>query len=129
MTTPMKKITDDQCRDTGLALILITLLTLWARRSVVLAPPAVVIVIITMTAPRLLSPLARLWFGFSHYLGQAVSTVLLSLVFLAVVTPVGLPRKLSGKDAMGLKKWHDGQPSAFLLRQQTITKADLAKPF
>lgn len=125
----MKKITDDQCRDTGLALVLIALLVLWARRSVVLAPPAIVIVIITMTAPRLLAPLARLWFGFSHYLGLAVSNVLLTLVFLAVVTPVGLLRKISGKDAMGLKKWRNGQPSAFLIRQQTMTKADLEKPF
>ena len=124
-----EKITPDQCKDTGLAVILIALLVVWAHRSFTLIAPAIAVLILTMTAPKLLSPLARLWFGFSHYLGQAVSTILLSIVFFGVVTPMGLVRKLSGKDAMGLGQWRTGRQSALIRRDHTFTAADLEKPF
>jgi len=124
-----EKITLDQCKDTGLAIILIALLVVWAHRSFTLIAPAIVVLILTMTAPKLLTPLARLWFGFSHYLGQVVSTILLSIVFFGVVTPMGLVRKLSGKDAMGLGQWRMGRQSAFTRRDHTFTAADLEKPF
>lgn len=126
---PAEKITLDQCKDTGLAIILIALLIVWAQRSFTLMAPAIGVLIVTMTAPRLWTPLARLWFGFSHYLGQAVSTALLSIVFFGVVTPMGLIRKLSGKDAMGLGQWRAGRQSAFTRRDHTFTAADLEKPF
>jgi hypothetical protein len=124
-----QKITLDQCKDTGLAIILILLLAAWAQRSVTLIVPAILVLIVAMTAPKLLSPLARLWFGFSHYLGQVVSTILLSVVFFLVVTPMGLIRKLSGKDAMGLGQWRAGRQSAFTRRDHTFTAADMEKPF
>lgn len=124
-----KKITPDQCKDTGLAIILIALLVVLAKRSFTPVALAVVVLVVTMTAPKLLSPLARLWFGLSHYLGQVVSTILLSIVFFAVLTPVGLLRKLGGQDAMGLGKWRAGRQSAFIKRDHTFTAADLEKPF
>ena len=124
-----EKITLDQCKDTGLALILIALLIVWAHRSFSLVAPAIVVLILTMAAPKLLSPLARLWFGLSHYLGQAASTILLSIVFFGVVTPIGLIRKFSGKDAMGLGQWRAGRQSTLIQRDHTFTAADLEKPF
>ncbi len=124
-----KKITPDQCKDTGLAIILIALLVAWAKHSTTLIAPAIVVLVLTMTAPKLLTPLARLWFALSHWLGEIVSTILLSIVFFVVVTPVGLIRKLSGKDAMGLKQWKAGRQSAFVRRDHTVTAADLEKPF
>jgi len=95
-TMRTKKITSDQCKDTGLAIILIALLVVWTQGSTMLLGPAILVLIVTMSAPKLLSPLARLWFGFSHYLGQVVTTLLLTVVFFTVVTPMGLIRKLSG---------------------------------
>jgi len=124
-----EKITLDQCKDTGLAIILVALLIVFAHRSLTLIAPAIMVLIVTMTAPKLLSPLARLWFGLSHYLGQVASTILLSIVFFGVVTPMGWIRKASGKDAMGLGQWRAGRQSAFTRRDHTFTAADLEKPF
>ena len=124
-----KKVTPDQCKDTGLAIILIALLVVLAQRATTMIAPAIGVLIVTMTAPKLLTPVARLWFGFSHYLGQAVSTVLLSIVFFGVVTPMGLIRRLTGKDAMGLGQWRAGRQSAFIRRDHTFTAVDLEKPF
>lgn len=124
-----KKITADQCKDTGLAIILIALLVVWAKQSTTLVAPTIGVLILTMAAPKLLTPLARLWFALSHWLGEFASTVLLSIVFFVVVTPVGLLRKWSGKDAMGLRLWKAGQQSVFVRRDHTVTAADLEKPF
>ena len=124
-----KKITADQCKDTGLAIILIALLVAWAKQSTTLVAPTIGVLILTMTAPKLLTPLARFWFALSHWLGEFASTVLLSIVFFVVVTPVGLLRKWSGKDAMGLRQWKAGQQSVFVRRDHTVTAADLEKPF
>jgi len=91
--------------------------------------PAVLVLIVTMTVPKLLSPLARLWFGFSHYLGHGVTAILLTVVFFGVVTPMSLVRKFAGKDAMGLGQWRAGRQSTFIRRDHIFKSADLEKPF
>lgn len=126
---PAKKMTLDQCKDTGLALILVLLLTAWATHSLQAIPPAIAVLVLTMSAPKAFTPLARVWFALSHWLGVIVSSLLLSLVFLVVVTPIGLLRRLSGKDAMRLKQWKAGPQSVFVRRDHTISAADLEKPF
>ncbi len=126
---PQKKITADQCKDTGLAMILIALLVALAKDPVPPVVIAVVLLVLTMTGPRLFTPLARLWFGLSHWLGKIVSTLLLTILFLVVLTPIGLLRKLSGKDAMGLGQWKAGRDSVFVRRDHTVSAADLEKPF
>lgn len=124
-----KKINADQCRDTGLAMILIALLLALGKGSMKPVAIAVMVLILTMTAPKLFSPLARLWFSLSHWLGEIVSTILLTVVFFVVVTPIGLLRKLSGKDAMGLGQWKAGRQSVFVRRDHAVSAADLEKPF
>ena len=124
-----KKMTLDQCKDTGLALILILLLTAWTTQVQTLIPVAIAVLVLTMSAPKAFAPLARLWFGLSHWLGVIVSTILLTVVFVLVVTPIGLLRRVAGKDAMGLKQWKTGQQSVFVRRDHRVAAADLEKPF
>lgn len=122
-------ISPDQCKDTGLALILILLLFAWGNRSSLLIGSAIAALILTMTAPKLFTPLARVWFAFSHFLGEIVSRMLLTIVFFTIVTPVAFVRRLSGKDAMALNQWKKGKQSTFVQRDHIVTAADLEKPF
>jgi len=124
-----KKILPDQCKDTGLALILILLLVAWGKQSLALLGPIIFVLILTMAAPVLFTPLARGWFALSHGMGVVVTNVLLSVVFFVVVTPMALFRRLSGRDAMGLKQWRSGNQSVFVRRDHTYTAADLERPF
>lgn len=126
---PKNKITGDQCKDTGLALILITLLVALAKGSTTPVVPAIAVLVLTMTAPKLFTPLARLWFGLSHWLGEIVSAILLTIVFFVVVTPIGLVRQLSGKDTMRCAQWKAGRQSVFVRRDHAVCAADLEKPF
>jgi len=126
---PKTTITHDQCKDTGLALILILLLVASGQRSLVLLGPTIAVLILTMTAPRLFLPLARGWFALSYGLGQVANKILLSVVFFLVVTPMALLRRVSGRDAMRLRQWRSGEPSVFVRRDHTFAPADLERPF
>ena len=68
-------------------LLLIVFLT---TKRTGLVGAALVLHVVTMTAPR---PVAGLWLGFSHFLGTVVSKILLSAVFLLVVVPVGIVKR------------------------------------
>lgn len=125
MTTPK----NDQNKDTGLAITLIFLLICWITKSSTYVPAAIVTLILTMTIPQVFTYPARFWFGLSHFMGEFVSKVLLSIVFFALVIPIGFFRKLSGKDSMNLKKWHTGKESVFINRDTKVVATDLEKPF
>ncbi len=121
--------TPDQSRDTGMALTLLCLLVVQFKHAYPLVPLAIILLIVTMAWPRAFKPLAGLWFGLSHVLGNVMSKVVLTLVFFIVVTPIGLARRLLGKDSLQLKKFKQDQDSVFLVRADLVGKEDLHKPY
>jgi len=123
-------ITDNQCKDTGLALILILLLISWFTEKNIFWQSAIPVLILTMTIPRIFAIPARGWFGLSNFLGGIVSKILLAVLFFGIITPVGIMMRLFGKDSMGVKKWKSGQESVFIDRStKKVSAADLEKPF
>ena len=125
----LMKCTAGQIKDTGLAVTLILLIILLFTKNNKLIVPAIVTHVITMTWPKFYTPVAPLWFGLSHLLGSIVSRVLLTLVFVVIVSPVGVIRRLMGIDSMGIKKWKDGNNSVFVERNHTYTRPDLEIPY
>jgi hypothetical protein len=121
--------TPDQARDTGMALTLLCLLIVQFKHTYKFVPLAIVLLIITMAWPRAFKPLAGLWFGLSHVLGTVMSKVILTLVFFIIVTPIGVIRRLMGKDSLQLKKFKKDQDSVFLVRADLVDKTDLHKPY
>ena len=94
-----------------------------------LFPVSIILLLLTMAVPKIFKPLAVLWFGLSHAMGQVVSKILLTLAFFLVVTPIGLIRRLTGADALQLKKWKQGNESVFVQRQGAIQDKDLLNPY
>lgn len=125
----LPKATKEQAKDTGLAMILICLILAYFGGRVKLLPLAMVLLLVTMTVPAVFKPLARLWFGFSHLLGTVMSKVMLTLVFFWVLTPIGIFRRLTGKDTLRLAQWKAGTDSVFRVRDHTFTAADIGQPF
>ena len=104
------KVTKEQSKDTGMALVLVLLL-MWAftrRDAFVLA--AIALHVVNMTVPQVYRPAAVVWFGLSHLLGTVVSKVVLWIIFFTVVTPVAMWRKLFGMDSLQLRAFKAGQP-------------------
>ncbi len=125
-TTDMNK---DQCKDTGMAMVLILLLIGYFTKTIAYYHTATIALLVTMTIPRLFYPIAIFWFGLSNVMGAVMSKVILSLVFILVVVPIGIFRKVIGKDAMMLKSWKKGTASVMKVRNHTFTAEDLEKPY
>lgn len=123
------KATREQARDTGLAFTLIILLVVHFGHRVQLVPLALILVVITMVWPSALRPLAVFWFGLSKVLGAVSTRVVFSLLFFAVVTPVGLLRRALGADAMRLKCWKKTTADAFKERNHRFVPSDIEKMY
>ena len=119
----------DRSRDTGLALVLLLLLAHAATRRDGFATAAIAVLVVVMTAPLLFRPASVVWFGFSHVLGTVMSKVLLALVFYAVVTPIGLVRRLQGHDSLRLRAFKAGNASVMQPRVHLFVPGDLEKPY
>jgi hypothetical protein len=69
-----------------------------------------------IAAPQLLQPFNKAWFQFGLFLGRFVSPVVLGLLFFLLITPIAIPMRLAGRDALRIKKrnltshWLDRQP-------------------
>jgi hypothetical protein len=51
-------------------------------------------------APRIVSVPARAWLALASLLNRTVSAVVLAIIYLVVITPTGLYRRFSRKDAL-----------------------------
>lgn len=124
-----KKTTKEQAKDTGMAMVLVLLIAALATHAEVFGTCAIIVLIVAMTVPKLLQPLAAIWFGFSELLGLAMSKVLLTIVFFLIVTPIGLLRRLLGNDSLFLRQFKANDASVFQTRVHTYAPSDLEKPF
>jgi energy-coupling factor transporter transmembrane protein EcfT len=125
----LQDVTASQCKDSGMALVLLCLLLAVGTSSRNFLLLGIGLLIVTMTVPVLLKPFARLWFGLSHALGAVVSGILLTLLFFLMVTPLGLLRRILGKDSMQMKKWKQGESSVFQERDHLFSSEDLENPY
>ena len=119
----------NQAKDTGLAIVLILLIIEHLRHPNWLIIAAMAVLVLVMTWPAAFSPLARVWFGLSHFLGTIVSKIILTAVFFLIVTPVGLFRKILGADPMRSRAWRKGDDSVLIGRKHLYVQEDLKKPY
>jgi hypothetical protein len=124
-----KKITKDQSRDTGMAMVLLALLLGFLTDTRGFFPLATVLLVITMAVPAVYRPIAFVWLGLSHFLGTIVSRILLTTVFFVVVLPVGLLRRVMGKDSLQLTKFRRGKESVMRVRDHMYVPSDIDKPY
>lgn len=125
----LSKITKDQGRDAGMALVFLLLLLFALRRREGLIVGAMILHALNMVFPQVYRPLALLWLSLSELFGNIGSKILLSIVFFAVVTPIGLLRRLLGKDPLLMKAFKADESSVMQKRNHKFVAADLHQPF
>ncbi len=126
-----KNISRDQSKDAGMAMTLICLiashfLSAWSTQLVSLAA---LILVMDMVAPLIYKPAAWLWFGLAIVMGMVMSRVLLTLLYILVLMPVAVVRKIMGKDPMLLKKWKKDSSSVFVVRDHSYMANDIEHPY
>jgi len=124
-----KTITVEQCKDSGLALVLISLICYQVWKQPFLVLLAIAFLLVAMTYPPIFKPFARFWFAFSTALGTVVSKIILTVLFFVMVLPVGLVRRIIGKDSMQIKGWKKGKQSVFRVKDHRFTANDLEHPY
>ena len=122
-------MTKDQSRDTGMAMVLLTILVYLKTRDNLALYIAVILHVVNMIVPRVFAPVAVVWFGLSRVLGTVMSKVLLSVLFFGLVTPIGVLRRLFGKDSLRLRDFKASRESAMLVRNHLFVGQDIEKPY
>lgn len=90
---------------------------------------AFILSFLTIVVPYIFYPLAVCWFGLSEILNAVSSRILLGVVFTFIVIPVGLARKLLGKDSLKLKQFKKSNESVMVSRDHLYTEEDLLHTF
>lgn len=124
-----KKMTKDQSRDTGMAMVLLLLIVYLRTRRNGFIWAALALHVVNMIVPQIYAPIAVVWLGFSHVLGTVMSKILLSLLFFGVVTPIGILRRLLGKDSLKLRAFKASKESVMLVRNHMFVGRDIEKPY
>ncbi|MFQ5538252.1 MAG: SxtJ family membrane protein [Gemmatimonadota bacterium] len=74
-----------------------------ARAAPYLAGIAALFATAALAAPRVLAPVERVWMALAHRLSRVSTTILLTLVWFLVVTPLALAMRLVGRDPLGVR--------------------------
>ena len=122
-------VSNKECADTAMAMTLISLLVILYTKSITLLPLPIGLLLLGMVWPRAYALVARLWLGISLLLGSVMSRVVLSIIFMVIVTPIALVMRLFGHDPMRRKAWKKGTESTFVSRDHLVEAKDLEHPF
>ena len=116
-------------KDSGLALVLIILITVLYTKIYVLIIPACIVLVLAMTIPVIFRPFSLIWFGLSDCIGKISSNIILSLLFLSIIFPVSIIRRLFKIDSLQLKLWGNGSETAFREKSHQYERSDLETPY
>lgn len=87
------------------------------------ATVAALFLLVTLAAPRLLTPLNRAWMALGHLLGRIISPIVLGVMFFGLITPVALVQRLSGRDALRLRAHRDPKVASHWIRREPVGPA------
>jgi hypothetical protein len=124
-----RKITKDQSRDTGMAMVLLLLIVFLSRKREGWLFAAMLLHVLNMVVPQIYKPVAVIWLGLSDLLGAVVPKILLSVVFFIVVAPIAILRRLAGKDSLKLRAFKASKDSVMVERNHIFTSRDLERPY
>ena len=93
-------LTKAQCIEFGTLLNLVLVTVALFQPNLQLLRIAIFIGALMLVIPKALYPIAYIWFAFAKVMSTIAPVILLSIIFILVVTPMGLIRKLMGKGMM-----------------------------
>lgn len=91
----------------GTVLLLIAAVLVWRGRMMtaeIMGGTGAVLLVLGLTAPRLLKWPSAVWWRFAMLLGYVNSRIILTVAFAIVLTPLGLLWRLMGRDPLSLRR-------------------------
>jgi hypothetical protein len=74
------------------------------------------LLLLGLAAPRVLKPVYLAWMALAFTLGLILTTVLLTVLFFAMITPISLVARVLGKDFLSLRL--DAEAPTYWIRRQ-----------
>tara|TARA_B110000003_G_scaffold272458_1_gene308368 strand:+ start:165 stop:572 length:408 start_codon:yes stop_codon:yes gene_type:complete len=122
-------VSEKQASDTGMSIVLVLLLIGFFSNNNLYYKLSIPALIINMIFPLFYYFPAILWLGFSKFVGSIVSRVLLMIVYVLLVIPIGVFRKLIGIDSLRLLDFKKSKKSVMKVRNHTFTASDMESPY
>lgn len=122
-------ITREKAQGSGMAVVLILLVIGLITKEETWYKIAIGALLMDMVFPMFYFPFALLWYGLADIMGSVASRILLTVIYLVIVLPVALVRRISGKDPLLLGKFKKGTSSVMKIRNHIFTAQDLEEPF
>lgn len=124
-----KSISKKEATDTGMAMALVMLLLGYFTKNSFYYLLAIPLLVIDMTFPMFYYPFAMIWLGVTNLLGTVVSRILLTIVYLIILLPTGVIRRLMRKDSLQLNDFKNNTNSVMITRDHNFTANDIINPF
>jgi len=123
------KISKVQSKEFGLVAVLFMSFLAFHFRDYNYMKAAFILTVLTMFLPSVFYPFSFCWFGLGKILGNISSYLLLGGIYFLIVVPVGLIRKIAGKDDLNLKQFKKSGKSVLTDRNHIFNDRDLMNSF
>ena len=124
-----RTISIKQASDTGMAAVLLLMLIGLFSHNNLYYKIAIPVLVLNMTFPMFYYPFAIIWLGLSQLLGTIVSKIILTIIYFILVIPVGVLRRLLGKDSLQLSEFKKDNKSVMQARNHTFVSEDIENPY
>jgi hypothetical protein len=101
----------------------------YQKREIVWESFAAFFFVVALVAPRIAAPARRAWMALGHRLSSVVNPVVLGIVFVGVLVPIGLIRRLVGHDAAVRGRYDPAAASYWIPRSGLDGPDNLKEPF
>ena len=112
-----------------MALVLLLLLSGLVTKHILLYKIAIPVLVINMIVPKAFYPFAVFWFSLANILAKIGSTIIMTLIYFVILSPVALLKRKSLKTSLHLNNFHKSKSSVMKTRNHTFTRNDMEKPF
>lgn len=119
------KISPEEVKDSGIIAAIIAIGLGFFIKDHIFFYVSLFILITEIVFPVLLYPFALFWFNLAEVLGIVSNKILLTIVFLLILTPVALIKRMQGYDPLRIKLFKSGSESVFTERNHTFYKTDM----
>lgn len=98
----------------GVILLAIAFVRLWffdagQTSTIAVAAPGALLILFGLVAPKVLSPLNKVWTKFGLLLAMIVNPIIMGIMYFALFVPIGLVMKIFRRDALRQRPQPDAQ--------------------
>ena len=122
-------ISKEQTKEFGMLTVVVMSFLAFYFRQNNLSVIIFILALLTLSFPVIFYPFALVWFGLSKVMGKISTGILLSVIFVLIVIPAGLIRRLLHLDGLKIKQFKKTTDTVLVTREHIYVDSDLLHTF